>query len=96
MSPRTGINSYLRACPRQRKSNYSIICNKTPATVSGEVQPCQLLPVLLSLTQGCREELLLPVVNTKYLGHHLPSPANGRFVLYHSGKYYVMKTEKSG
>lgn len=30
--------------PRQRRSNYSIICKKTPIAVSGEAQSCQLVP----------------------------------------------------
>lgn len=100
MSPRTGISSCLRASPRQRKNNYSIICNKIPAAVSGGAQPCQLvpkagsIPILLGLTQGCREELLLLVVSTNGVGQHLPSPTSGIFVLYHSGKHCRVKTEK--
>lgn len=54
--------------------NYSVICNKTLATVSGvnAVLPAGAqtggVPILLGLTQGWREELLLLVVNTKGVG----------------------------
>lgn len=54
--------------------NYSVICNKTLATVSGvnTVLPAGAqaggVPGLLGLTQGWRKELLLLVVNTKSVG----------------------------
>lgn len=54
--------------------NYSVICNKPLATVSevNAVLPdgarADGLPVLLGLTRGWREELLLLVVNTKGVG----------------------------
>lgn len=54
--------------------NYSVICNKTLATVSGVnmVLPAGAqaggVPGLLGLTQGWRKELLLLVVNTKGVG----------------------------
>jgi len=54
--------------------NYLVLCNKTLATVSGvsAVLPAGAWagssPVLLCLTQGWREELLLLVVNTKGVG----------------------------